>query len=447
MSNAEQYHHGLIQIHGGRPLSGTVKVQGSKNASLPLLASSILIPGESIFHNCPLITDIFYMKKLLKSIGCQIVDESEYDGTIQGLHIQSETVYDSRLPGEYVDKMRSSLILLGPLLARKGEAHLRMPGGCCIGRRPIDFHIEIMRALGAEVVLTETDIHATCNHLTGARIHLPIASVGATENALLAAVLAKGTTVLENAAKEPEIMVLCDFLNQAGADIHFAQEDNTLTITIHGVSMLKGVEYHIPADRIVAGTYLFGCVAAGGEIVLEHILTSHMESTIQIAEQMGAVCSRINVQEQQCDLQVSMKKRPVAVPYLETAVFPGFPTDMQSSFMVAASLAEGRTRIYERIFEDRFQIVDELKRMGAEIRLVQTSQGLCAEINGVEQLHGCNTLAHELRGGASLVIAGIAAQGITTVGNTYFIDRGYENMERDLNRLGVMIGTTVCNRE
>lgn len=447
MGYVEQQEHGLIQIYGGRNLSGSVRVQGSKNASLPLMAASILIAGKSEFENCPFITDIFYMKKLLRSIGCSVTEEEKDTelGIIQKLQIQSEHVYDSRLPGEYVDKMRSSLILLGPLLARKGEAHMRFPGGCSIGKRPIDYHIEIMRALGAEVTLTDTDIHASCSHLTGANIHLPMASVGATENALLAATLAKGATVIENAAKEPEIMVLCDYLQKAGAKIALQEIDHMLTIKVWGVEQLHEVAYRIPADRIVTGTYLFGCVAAGGEIVLQGVIPSHMERTIQIAEQMGAECIRKKRDGQEYDLWVRMQKRPYAIPYLETAVFPGFPTDMQSSFMVAAALAKGKSRLYERIFENRYQIVEELQRMGAKIQLTKTKQGVCAEVEGVEQLQGCNTLAHELRGGASLVIAGIAAQGITTVGNTYFIDRGYENIGRDLNRLGACINATVSN--
>lgn len=446
LNYSEQQDHGLIQIHGGRTLSGTVSVQGSKNASLPLLAASILVPGKSTFQNCPVITDIFYMKKLLSSIGCNI-EENDCTGEkkTHELQIDAKNVYDSRLPGEYVEKMRSSLILLGPLLARKGEAHLRLPGGCSIGKRPINYHIDIMRALGAEVTLTEADIHASCSHLTGANVYLPMASVGATENALLAAITAKGTTVIENAAREPEIMVLCDYLRQAGGKIWSQEKDNVLTITIQGVPYLNEVEYRVPADRIVAGTYLFGCVATGGEIILQNVIPSHMEQTVNVARQMGAECTLENDNELQADLKIVMSGRPKAVPFLETAVFPGFPTDMQSSFLVAASLASGNTVLCERIFEDRYQIVEELQRMGAKIQLVRMKQGLCAVVEGVETLQGCNTIAHELRGGASLVIAGIAAHGITTVGNTYYIHRGYENIGRDLNRLGANIGVAVSN--
>lgn len=441
----------MMKISGGIPLYGTVKVQGSKNAVLPLMAASILIEGRTIIHNCPEITDVFYMKKLLQSIGCNIIECIENDGS-RSLSIDATTVTEYRFPNEYVERMRSSVVLLGPVLARMKQVILKRPGGCTIGERPIDLHLMALKALGAELVEKEDTIYGKVTAVSEAatiaekaasgrtEIVFPKISVGATENAILYAVCATGNTLLVNASGEPEILELCAFLNKAGAKIDIEQRADGCNISIQGVERLKPIVYENVTDRIVAGTYAFAVLAAGGCIAIKEAPVSYMKSTLDVIARMGATVMVTDMKKcseylEKGTLTITSDGRPVSIAYIETAVYPGFPTDMQSAFLVASCVASGKTILTEKIFENRFKILSELKRMGARITLHKEEKEQFVEIEGVEILQGCNVLAKELRGGAALVLAGLCASGITTVGNIHFIQRGYENMERDLKRL------------
>ena len=437
------YGKSIMKISGGNPLSGSVKIQGSKNAVLPIMAACILVKGQTIIRNCPKITDVFYMKKLLQSIGCRVIECIENDSGMT-LAIDATNISHYRFPNEYVERMRSSIVLLGPILSRMKYAILKQPGGCTIGKRPIDMHIMALEQIGAVIRMQEDTIYAQAKQETGAFIQFPKQSVGATENAVLFAVKAKGRTILYNASGEPEILELCAFLNRSGAQISIQNDTKSCTIIIDGVEELHPVEYDNVSDRIVAGTYAFAPVISGGEVTLIDAPVSYMESTLDVIGQMGAEIaieqiSSCSEQRKTGNITIKSNGRPRAVDYLETAAYPGFPTDMQSVFLVASCLANGKTKIKEKIFENRFKIISELKRMGARIELHTEKGETFVEIDGVETLHGCNVLAKELRGGAALVLAGLCATDITTVGNIHFIRRGYENMERDLLRLGAKV--------
>ena len=388
-----------IQIKGGNPLQGRVRIQGSKNASLPVLAATLLIAGQCTLDNCPQIMDVVCMQKLLEHAGCQ-VKRTDHRMTVNAEHV------------------------------RDCQVGIDYPGGCVIGERPIDLHLMALEKLGAQITTEGNYIYARTSGLRGARITFPIYSVGATQNALLAAVTARGTTILEHASREPEITALCEFLNLAGAQIEGIGTD---TLIIDGVDALHEVEYRMISDRIVAGTYLFATMAAGGRIILEDAPVSHMESVLQVLEQMGA--SIITCTDRHTML-LQAPEEAKNLPLVETAVYPGFPTDLQSPLMAAACVARGRLILRERIFSGRFKIIEELCRMGA--RIIQTQD--CAVIEGGRLLEGRNVIARELRGGAALLIAGLAADGITTVSDTIYIRRGYENITGDLRNLGAVIG-------
>lgn len=410
-----------IHIRGGNPLFGETKVQGSKNAVLPIMAAALLIEGTSVIRNCPRISDVYQMQTLLEDIGCKVTwgDRS--------LEINASRVNEKVMNGEAVTEMRSSIMLLGAMLGRIGEVSLVHPGGCVIGERPIDLHLEALRKMGVTIQEEECSFTAVADRLTGGEIRLPIASVGATENVLLSAVKADGVTVLKNAAKEPEIVALCNFLIRAGAEIDGAGTD---TLKIKGVKSLHPTEFSVPPDRIVAGTYLAGVLGAGGHVFLEDAPVEHMEAMIAVAGRMGA---EIYVGNR--GMSVIMEQAPKPVPYLKTEVYPGFPTDMQSLFMAALTRAKGYSVLEEDIFENRFRIVPELQRMGADIAVDDKK----AVIQGKACLKGTYVTAEELRGGAALVIAGCMAEGETIVGNRHFISRGYEDIVRDLRNLGVKI--------
>lgn len=408
-----------IHVCGGHPLNGECVIQGSKNAVLPVLAATVLIPGISVIHGCPRIADVFYMGKLLTSIGCLVRWEENT------LIVDAGGITKASLPAEYVTRMRSSVIMMGAVLGRLGEAKLAYPGGCVIGERPIDMHLAALTQMG--VTLTEKDdvLTAQAENLTGSEITLPFPSVGATENVLLAAVLAKGVTHIKNAAKEPEIKALCEFLKKAGARIQEGPGKNSLFV--EGVASLKGCVYQVPADRIVAGTYLFSCMAAGGEIFLKKAPAEQLQEVLTLLQRMGG-----EVREETAGIFLKSKGRPKAVPYVKTEVYPGFPTDLQSPLLAALSLSAGESVIEEAIFENRFKIVEELNRMGADITVTKNR----ALIRGKDRLQGTLVTARELRGGAALVLAGLAAQGITQVQGRHFIDRGYEDIQKDLRCLG-----------
>ncbi len=410
-----------IHIHGGVPLYGEVKVQGCKNAVLPILAATVLIKGTCIIKNCPNISDVTCMMKLLQSVGCTVCWDDK-DIVIDAIQIK-----ENRLPKEYVTGMRSSVILMGALLGRTGEATLDYPGGCVIGDRPIDLHIYALKQLGTEITDNRICINAKAAKLNGNRMHLTFPSVGATENAILAAVLAKGITNIYNCAKEPEITALCDFLRCAGAKII---GDGTERIEIEGVLSLKPVVYEVDTDRIVAGTYIFSVMATSGEVVLRNAPISYLTSTILLAKRIGC-----NIQYIQNDIMVKSQRPLLARPYVETQVYPGFPSDLQSILLVVLSLAEGNSVVKERIFNKRFRVANELNRMGTAIEIRDQD----AFVKGNRSLSGRSVVAEDLRGGAALVLAGLCADGDTFVNNYQFIERGYEDICRDYRALGASI--------
>ncbi len=411
----------VIHVKGSGPLRGEIPIQGSKNAVLPILAATILISGVCVIKNCPKISDVNCMLGLLRSMGCRVTWNEE------NLIIDTSPICESRLPKELVTCMRSSIMLLGPLLAICKETTMNYPGGCVIGERPIDIHLQILEKMGASFILEKDSIRGKAPILTGTEITLRFPSVGATENGIMAAVLAKGTTILKNCAKEPEIQALCCFLNKAGARIHGIGESE---LWIEGVEKLHSICYSVESDRVVAGTYLLSVAALGGKVHLKNAPIREMEAVISMGRQLGCdmACSTDG-------LWVSQDKRIRAVPYIKTMVYPGFPTDLQSVLITALSVADGESIIEEAIFSDRFHIINELNRMGTDI----TVKGNRAYIKGVRNLTGRNVVAKDLRGGAALVLAGLIAGGDTFVSNCRYIDRGYENICRDYRLLGASI--------
>ncbi len=415
-----------IYIHGGIALQGQVGIQGSKNAVLPVLAATILTEGTNRINNCPVLSDVYHMQTLLKSLGCGIVKDQKT------LKINTDNVDIVHalggLPKDATQGMRSSIILLGALLGRTGEVKIEYPGGCVIGARPIDMHIQALQRLNVQFEETPYGLHAYTKQLRGARIHLPVPSVGATQNSILAAVKAEGDTVIYGAAREPEVETLCAFLNACGANI---TGGGNSVIFIRGVEKLHATEFTIPGDRIVAGTYLCACMAATGEVMLKQAPCEQLKAVVEQARAMGAVCQ---VTEE--GLYVQVHNRIKAVEKLTTMPYPGFPTDMQSQFLSVLALAEGSCEIEETIFENRFHTLPYLRAMGAKVMQTDARH---VRVYGVEELHGYTVSAEELRGGAALVIAGVAAKGETVVDGCRFIERGYENICRDLRELGVRI--------
>ncbi len=411
-----------IHIRGGNALFGETKIQGSKNAVLPVMAAALLIEDVCMIDNCPDISDVHHMRELLQNIGCK-VNYSDHTLTIDARNVSMDTMSEENVTG-----MRSSIMLLGAMLGRVGEVTMAYPGGCVIGERPIDLHLNALRRMGACVYEEEDSFTARVKDFEGAVISLPISSVGATENILLAAVMAKGVTVLQNAAKEPEIVTLCEFLREAGAVI---EGIGGSVLIIQGRHKLHGIRFRIPADRIVAGTYLMTVLGTGGNIFLEDAPVTHMKSLLRTAEELG---SQVCISRE--GLSVIANEERKGLPYIKTEVYPGFPTDMQSLLMTVLTTAKGVSIIEEAIFENRFRIAPQLRRMGADIELRGKRQ---AVITGVDSLLGCEVLAEELRGGAALVAAGCMAYGETVVKNRHFIERGYEDICRDLQNLGADI--------
>lgn len=411
-----------IQIHGGVALQGKVRIQGSKNAALPILAGTLLTKETSYIRNCPKIADVYGMINLLRSLGCHVSWEES------GIRVNAKDICQGEMRGEAITGMRSSLCLLGALLGRCGEVVMEYPGGCVIGERPIDLHLTALSKMG--VVFTEEQgrIRATAKKLCGAHIKLPVASVGATENILLAAVCAQGDTLIEGAAREPEVSALCQFLKCCGAGIEGVGSSR---LYITGNRLLHGTDFMVPSDRIVAGTYLFAAVATGGSVFLESAPYTQMEAVLRVAERMGAQC--IAARE---GIYVQAGGRPVAIPHLRTAPYPGFPTDLQSMALAVMTTSKGQCWIEETIFENRFRVVEPLREMGADIQVCDAHRVL---VKGVEKLHGRIVEAKELRGGAALVLAGLMADGESTITNCKYIYRGYENICKDLRELGARI--------
>ena len=407
-----------IRIYGGNCLDGQTTIQGSKNASLPILAATLLINGTCEIDNCPNISDVYHMQRLLESLGCSV----EREGTL--VRVDTKGLSECDMPSESVGVMRSSVMLVGALLARIGNVCMEYPGGCVIGARPIDLHLRSLRQMGVVVEENEKGFCAKVARLKGATLKLPFVSVGATENLILAAVLADGVTVIEPAAREPEIQALCGFLQSAGAYIEGSGTDR---LVIHGVEKLTPVRYRVPADRIVAGTYLSACMCAGGRVFLKDAPVHHMESVLAYADKMGAAISY-----EADGILVTGKDHESTCDTVTTGCYPAFPTDMQSPFMVVMAASEAGGRIEETVFENRFRIVPELRKMGADI----TIYGNIAYIGEGCKLHGAIVEAQELRGGAALVVAALAAEGTSIVTNRHFIDRGYEDIVLSLRDLG-----------
>lgn len=403
-------------------MSGEVLIQSSKNAALPLMAASVLMEDVTVLENCPDISDVFCMCEILRCVGAKVKREGS------ALIIDATRITGHKLPQEYVTRMRSSVIMAGAMLGRCREVSFGQPGGCVIGDRPIDMHIKALSRLGAEFEEADGTIRARCHKPLGTDIVLPFPSVGATQNALLLAVRAKGTTQIYRCAREPEIVCLCDFLNGAGAKIYGAGSSH---ITVEGVEKLHGSTYRIGPDRIVAGTYLIGVMAAGGGAFLRRVPTQELSGVLQLAGQMG--CRIVPDAE---GIWVERKGRMKSPGNLETGVYPAFPTDLQAPMLVALCQAERSSSIKERIFNGRLAVTEELNRMGASISVEKNR----AVMPGSAVLSGRSVTAKELRGGAALVLAGVCASGFTFVYNRHFIDRGYEDIVRDFRSLGANIG-------
>lgn len=413
-------------IHGGIRLEGTVRVGGAKNSILPILAAVLLNKGshETILTNVPRIRDVVKMVEILRSLGVSVT-WSGNDMVISTRDIHS-FVIDDKLMRE----MRSTVFLMGALLGRFGQVCISRPGGCAIGHRPIGLHLKGLTSLGAQFREEHQGyLYASSTRLTGADIHLDYPSVGATENIMLAAVYAHGVTMITNAAKEPEIVDLQNFLNKMGAKVRGAGTDQ---IRIEGVSQLHGVEYSVIPDRIVAGTLLMAAAATGGDVLLENVIPAHLEAVTAKLRETGA-----QIREENDKLRIVAPKRPNAVEFVRTLPYPGFPTDLQAQMMALLTRANGSSIIVENVFESRFKHVGELTRMGASI--VITTDNRTAIVNGVKSLTGATVTAPDLRAGAALVVAGLSAEGETIVEGLEHIKRGYESLETDLNKLGAKI--------
>lgn len=409
-------------VKGGNRLVGTVKTSGAKNAVLPIIAASILGTSPSRLDEIPALEDVRTICAVLGCLGIK-VDASEP----HTLKIDSREITSCEAPYELVRSMRASFLVMGPLLARKGYARISQPGGCAIGTRPIDLHLKGFEALGVKIEQGHGYIEASAPEgMTGANIYLDFPSVGATENIMMAAAMANGTTVLENPAEEPEIVDLANYLNQMGARVRGA---GTNVITIEGVSELHGVQHSVIPDRIEAGTYMIAAAMTGGDVIIENVLPEHQKPLIAKLREAGAL-----VEEDIDRIRVAGSGRLKAVD-IKTLPYPGFPTDMQAQMMAMLSVAEGRSKITETVFENRFMHVVELNRMGANI----TTEGRSAVITGPAHLTGCTVRATDLRAGAAMILAGLVAEGATEICDIYHIDRGYEEIAAKLTRLGADI--------
>ena len=411
-----------LLIKGGNTLSGKIKCSGAKNAALPMIAATILSDEKITLKNLPYLQDITTIFELLGSMGAEILLDENMNFTISSSNLKAiEARY------ELVKTMRASILVLGPLLAKYGKARIALPGGCAIGTRPVNFHLDALEQLGAKIILKNGYIEASANKLYGNKIRFDGVTVTGTENLMMAATLAEGRTTLTNVAKEPEIIDLAEMLNSMGAKITGAGSDE---IIIDGVNSLHGSEYSIPADRIEAGTYLTAAAVTNGNITVEGINPKRLMKVIYKLDDAGA-----DITYKKDSISISMNRdrpRPVDVT---TAPFPEFPTDMQAQFSVINAISSGTSNIYETVFENRFMHILELNRMGCDI----TVHGNHAVINGVPSLYGAEVMATDLRASASLILAGLCAKGETIVDRIYHIDRGYERIEEKLNYLGADI--------
>ena len=406
-------------IHGGVPLRGRIKISGGKNAALPMLAASLLTPEPIVYHNVPQLSDIFTIKRLLTDLGVN------FNGG-EPLAVQAEKLKNHCASYDLVRTMRASILVLGPLLAREGKAYVSLPGGCAIGPRPVDLHLRGLTQMGAEITLEGGYINARARRLKGAEIYLDIPTVTGTENLMMAASLAQGTTILKNAAREPEVVALAQMLKQMGAEI---EGQGANIIKIKGAESLKGTKVTIIPDRIEAGTYMVAAGITGGKIYIENCCLEHLEAVVDKLREAG-----LTIEPEGSWVKV---KAPQVIKSTDvtTLTYPGFPTDMQAQFMALMCLGNGVSVIKENVFENRFMHVPELRRLGANIKI----EGASAIVKGVPRFTGAPVIATDLRASASLVLAGLAADGVTEINRVYHLDRGYEQMEKKLQALGAKI--------
>lgn len=415
-----------LVIEGGRALNGSIVASGAKNSALPLLVAAALSEEESILENVPHDTDVEVMCSILRALGARVTNDAPGRVRVSGAGLQ-----EPQAPYELVRRMRASFYVAGLLLGRLGRAIVALPGGCSIGSRPVDYHIKGFEALGAKVSLEHGFMKAEAPRLTGARYYVGRASVGATINTMLAAVLAEGTTILENAAREPEVVDVANFLNSMGARIKGAGMD---VIRIEGVRRLRGAEHEIIPDRIEAGSYLILGAVAGGEVTVENAIAEHLRALLSSLEAIG-----VEVKESTTAITVK-KKEPLAPLNVVTQPYPGFPTDLQAPLAVLLTQADGVSTLRETIFDGRFKYVDELRRMGADIKVERDT----AIITGPVKLTGAPVEATDLRGGMALVIAALAAEGKSEVSGLEHIDRGYEHLTAKLQALGAKVQRIEC---
>ena len=414
----------LVQKSG--PLKGEVTISGSKNAVLPILAATLLSEEDCVIKDVPALRDVDVMCRLLESLGASV--ETDFENNHVTVNASGELHYEA--PYDLVKMMRASILVLGALLVRNGRAVIHLPGGCAIGERPIELHLKGLRALGAvidEEQLTRGIVDASAQGLRGSDIYLDFPSVGATEVIIMAASRAEGTTILENAAQEPEIVDLANFLNKMGARIKGAGTD---TIKIEGVEKFKGVSHHVIPDRIEAGTFMVAAAITGGRVLIRNMVPNHLKAVIAKLRECG-----VQIEMAEEGILVCADEKPIVSTDIKTLPYPGFPTDMQSPFMALLTVAKGPSVVIETVFENRFMHVGEFNRMGANIK----TEGKAAIIPGGKTLQGAQVVATDLRAGASVVLAGLVAEGTTEVSQIYHIDRGYENFADKLRGLGANI--------
>lgn len=412
-------------INGGLPISGTVRASGSKNAVLPILAGTLLADGPVVVRNVPHLHDVTTTMELLGRMGVQITI-----GEKMSIEVDPSTIENTFAPYELVKTMRASILVLGPLLAKYGTAEVSLPGGCAIGARPVNLHLMGLEAMGAEIKVEEGYIRAKCERLHGARIVMDQVSVTGTENLMMAAALADGVSIIENAAREPEVVDLADFINAMGGKIMNAGTD---TITVEGVENLSGCDYKVLPDRIETGTYLVAAAITGGKVLVKDTDPKLLDAVLAKLEEAGAI---IDTGEDWIELDMEGRK-PQAVN-IRTAPYPAFPTDMQAQFCALNAVSSGTGSVTETVFENRFMHIQEIVRMGADVHI----EGNTSIIKGVDNLNGAPVMATDLRASASLILAGLVARGETVVERIYHIDRGYDHIEEKLSRLGARIRRT-----
>ena len=412
-----------IIISGKRKLQGEVSIHGAKNAVLPILCASILCEDKVVLHNCPKLSDVNNTLSILESLGCQT---QSFENTIE---IIPSKYIDTTINEEYMSKMRSSILFLSGCIAREGKANLSLPGGCELGPRPIDIHIKCFEKMGVDVIEKRGVLNCSCNRLQGAHLNLPFPSVGATENVMILASKAEGITIIRNAAREPEIKDLAEFLNKCGAQIKGAGTDK---ITIKGVKKLNGCEHTIISDRIEASTYMAFCAVTGGDLLIKDVQTEFIQPVVYAFRESGC-----KTEFYKNSLRITAPKRLARVNRVKTLVYPGFPTDSVMNLMAMCAVAKGTSVFEETIFQNRFNSAQELNKMGAQIKVYDR----IAVVEGVEELFGAEVKATDLRGGAALVCAGLCTNSTTTISQTSHIYRGYENLVENLKKLGADIKT------